>query len=585
MRSCAALVYLGLGGALTIACSETAPGDGTADAGGLSDAGPGAEDAGPGHDAGPSLPRPPHVRIDPQLPTQDLEVLIETFEGTPSGTAPSLLYPLDGVMLPPSLPPFEIHAQLGQDRQGILQITIEGDAGYWQAFTQCQPLSGGCLAKLPEETWQDLKQYAKGRGPLTMTLAASDQAMQSFAVSAPQTLSIAAAPVTGGLYYWTTSNNTAIMRVDFAEEIGPLERYFPFEGGGCYGCHALSRNGRRMTVSQNGQRDGRVTIVDVAAGQIDVQPQDDLREQFQSWAPDNLRFAGVWSDGADPDTQIRIRDGSTGRILERIELGVEPSHPDWSATGDRIAFTLVTHHQTSQRPGRGGIAQVRSDGTGGWQNHEVLVPPEDGKNRYYPAYAPDGSFLIYNESTCPGGELYNDRCDADADPSAKLWAVLPDGTRLPLGHVNAPGPADADELLAQTFPKWAPFVDPRTADGQGRLMWFTFSSMRAYGLHPPGRNGNNQPGQLIWMAAVDPQAILRGEDGSFAPFALPFQDITTSNHIAQWTAQVVPVDPDPNNPTGCPDIGDICDPAGPACCGAATCSDNGNGVYVCKPSF
>jgi len=33
-----------------------------------------------------------------------------------------------------------------------------------------------------------------------------------------------------------------------------------------------------------------------------------------------------------------------------------------------------------------------------------------------------------------------------------------------------------------------------------------------------------------------------GSDPSFSAFALPFQDITTSNHIAQW-AQVFVVGP------------------------------------------
>ena len=32
-----------------------------------------------------------------------------------------------------------------------------------------------------------------------------------------------------------------------------------------------------------------------------------------------------------------------------------------------------------------------------------------------------------------------------------------------------------------------------------------------------------------------------GTDPSFPAFALPFQDITTSNHIAQWTETVVPI--------------------------------------------
>jgi hypothetical protein len=42
------------------------------------------------------------------------------------------------------------------------------------------------------------------------------------------------------------------------------------------------------------------------------------------------------------------------------------------------------------------------------------------------------------------------------------------------------------------------------------------------------------------MAAVDPDKIANGEDGCYTAFALPFQDITTSNHIAQWTTKVVP---------------------------------------------
>lgn len=574
---------LGLLLGLTACTSEDPPAPAPASDAGLEDAG---VDAPP--DSGvPPPPPPPHVHVDDGLPTLGPDGPRARFEGTPSGDAPEVVYPLDGVMLPPSLPPLEVHARFSRFEQAVLQIVLDGEAGRWEVYTTCETLEEGCRARLPGSTWADLKARAAGKGALTLTFAVADpDEPEGFARSAPRALSIAARPVTGGLYYWTTSGGTAIMRVDFGAQIGPLERYFPFEGGGCYGCHALSRNGRRMTVSQNGQRDGRVTIVDVAAGEIDVMPQDDLREQFQSWAPDNQRFAGVWSDGNEPDTEIRIRDGDTGRVLERVDLGVEPSHPDWSPAGDRIAFTLVTHHQTSQRPGRGGIAEIVSDGQGGWQTHRVLVPPEDGKNRYYPAYAPDGTFLLYDESTCPDGETYHWACDADADPSARLWAVTADGTRVELSSVNRPGAVDDTEELGQTFPKWAPFVDPRRADGSGRLMWFTFSSMRRYGLHPYARNERGDRGQLLWMAAVDPEAILRGEDGAFAPFALPFQDLTTSNHIAQWTAQVVPTDPDPGQPgEPCRDIGDTCTPNGPECCNAAQCMDNGGGVYVCRPIF
>jgi hypothetical protein len=39
-------------------------------------------------------------------------------------------------------------------------------------------------------------------------------------------------------------------------------------------------------------------------------------------------------------------------------------------------------------------------------------------------------------------------------------------------------------------------------------------------------------GTLIWMVGM--QQGVTG-DPSFAAFCLPFQDVATSNHIAQWT--------------------------------------------------
>ena len=55
--------------------------------------------------------------------------------------------------------------------------------------------------------------------------------------------------------------------------------------------------------------------------------------------------------------------------------------------------------------------------------------PVDEKNRYTPAYSPDGSFLVYGESQCPGGRNYASSCDADADPSDPR---LPSGQRFEL---------------------------------------------------------------------------------------------------------------------------------------------------------
>jgi hypothetical protein len=182
---------------------------------------------------------------------------------------------------------------------------------------------------------------------------------------------------------------------------------------------------------------------------------------------------------------------------------------------------------------------------GSWGAPKPLVDAVDGQNHYYPAVAPDNETLIYNESTCPpGAGTYAKDCNADTDPSAKLWVTrLPPAPVRPLelGLANAPGVADNGATdLTNSFPKWAPFVFQLSEER--KLLWFTVSSTRQYGLRPPppGANGESAKGTLIWMIGIDPNNLVTNQDPSYAGFVLPFQDITTSNHIAQWTEEVPP---------------------------------------------
>jgi hypothetical protein len=116
-------------------------------------------------------------------------------------------------------------------------------------------------------------------------------------------------------------------------------------------------------------------------------------------------------------------------------------------------------------------------------------------------------------------------------------------TPVQLAAANTPGIADSGNTdLTNSFPKWSPFVFQRTSEFGSQVEWLTFSSTRMYGLRQPPAGGSENPsGTLLWMVAVDPQKAAGGVDPSYAAFALPFQDLTTSNHIAQWTTQVVPI--------------------------------------------
>jgi hypothetical protein len=172
-------------------------------------------------------------------------------------------------------------------------------------------------------------------------------------------------------------------------------------------------------------------------------------------------------------------------------------------------------------------------------------------NSYNPSFAPDSTFLVFTQTTCPAGLARTTLCDSDisSNLSATTWAVKPaaGATPIHLDNAGAPGVADGNVTsVLDTFPRSTPF---QTKQGSGRLFWFTVASLRQPGLrHKDFRapdEGSGQDQQQLWMFAVDPDKVLSGADGSYRAFFLPFQDPTTSNHIAQWTQQIVSSNPPP----------------------------------------
>jgi len=185
-----------------------------------------------------------------------------------------------------------------------------------------------------------------------------------------------------------------------------------------------------------------------------------------------------------------------------------------------------------QRMWNGSIYQVSAQGG----TPQLLVQAASNlENDYYPAYAPDGRLLVFDRSTCTSGSSTGTECNADTNATATLMAIdtqAAGATPLALTNANKPGIADGtNTALTNSFPKWNPYLFGKLSGGN--IAYMTFSSKRNYGLRtPPGT------GTLLWMAAVDLDAPA-GTDPSSVAFALPFQDITTSNHIAQWTTQIV----------------------------------------------
>jgi hypothetical protein len=470
------------------------------------------------------------------------------------GAAAELVYPNDGALVPPNLGKLEIHWKPAAGTS-LFAVDFSNAVTDVEVYTSCtNPTNGGCIYVPDALVWHWIAESNRGGAPLSIKVRATDGQGGGVGTSKGVALSFSHDDINGGLYYWTTSNGTAIMRFDFASLTQTTAQQFigtQLTGGTCVGCHALSRDGKKVVAEAGGQNDGRLLLLDVATQMPMVAFGSTPKSIFESWDDSGSRYVGVYGDTGATDFGLMLFDGGSGAKLGDIAgtgtMQNPADHPDWSLDGRSIAYVKVGTPGTSQRMWSGAIEMLTSPDGMMWSAPTELVPSTAGKNHYYPAFSPDGSFLVYDESTCPAGQNTDFTCNGDTDPSATLWAVSAKAGAAPvaLSACNAGGVTDGgNAALTNSFPRWSPFIFQRTQEvATSRLEWLTFSSSRNYGLRPPppssAPGGEAKTGTLIWMAAVDPDKIAAGQDGCYAAFALPFQDIATSNHIAQWTQQVV----------------------------------------------
>jgi Tol biopolymer transport system component len=473
----------------------------------------------------------------------------DLFDGpADANRAPSLVYPNDGVLVPPNLRKLELHFYPGTDNT-VFALSFQNEVTDVVLYAECtEPLADGCIYTPDLTLWRWLADTNRGGSPLTWSVLGTDGQGTAVGTSGQSTISFSFDDIDGGLYYWTTSEGTAIMRFDFGAADQEVPEQFidtTMTDGSCVGCHALSRDGAKMVTASNGSNGANVLLLDVE-NRTPIVPYDSTPQSaFSAWSPDGSRYVGVYGGNGAIGYDLNLFDGDDGSYLESIDVGgtttTPANHPDWAPSADRIVYMKV-----GERTGATSLAQHVYDGAiemvtgsgGTWSAPEVIIPAAADKNHYYPTFAPDGELIVFNQSTCGGSR--SNLCDSYEDPSARLWLTAAEAGATPveLTAANAPGVADEGETeLKSSFPKWSPFIFKRTGETGSRLMWVTFSSTRRYGLRePPGSNGT-----LIWMAAVDPDALGAG-DPSAPSFALPFQDLTTSNHTAQWTTEVVGVD-------------------------------------------
>lgn len=433
--------------------------------------------------------------------------------GGPSGTAPSVVYPPDGVLFPPNTNRIEFHFLPGAG-QTLFRFTFRAPTRTVVVYTGCTSVGGGCVFTLDGAAYADLVPYARGTAPVTWDVAGVNGTTPgAVGVSMVNRLSFTEQDLVGGLYYWNSSGS--VMRFDYGYPNAPPQTYLTRSDVGaltCVGCHVISRQGNLIVVGKDIPSPAAYSTLTVRT----KQPAGNNltgSANFFSFAPDERHW--LQSNGVS----IQWRDLTTGAV-RNVTSG---AMPDWSPSGTSMVFARPGSTPFFPVPGvaSASLQTARFNGTG-FDPPQVLVPFA-GQNNYYPAWSPDGRYVLFNRSPSNKNSFDNSTPNDGGLPDGELWAVAASGGP-PIRLVNASAPG------AASWPKWAP-VQHRYSGGN--VMWLTFSSGRAYGLRLPEWQGTQ-----LWMVAFDPARAALGQDPSFPAFWLPFQSLTSGNHIGQWSTQV-----------------------------------------------
>ena len=425
--------------------------------------------------------------------------------------SPRIVYPADEVMFP-----LELHRILFQHDAGSLADVLRLD--FRSPFLELQVFTSGDRWQPDQQLW-DLLSFTNAGGQLVFTVAGAESANPvTIWESLPITVLFADSSVPGSIYYWSSSSD-GVMKGAISQA-APSKFYSQPPDTRCAGCHALSRDGRRMAVGYDGERLQEVSV----PGRAPILPAS-RDAGWSTFSPDGRRLV-IAQRGTltllDADSGAPI--GGAGGV---IDAGGDATHPDWSPLGDHLVVARCTRADDNRSVEGCSIVRIPVV-DGGWGPPDVLVASTSAAdNNFFPRYSPDGTWIAYVHAA---GKSRN-------QPTSEL-RLVPAGGGAPftLARVNhRVGPLDSVADIGNTMPAWAP-------SSHRGIHWLAFSSTRDYGKVLVG---DKVP--QLWIAALD---LSRTGDPSHAAFWLPLQDPAQRNHRPFWAI-------DPERP--CDGAGEVCD--------------------------
>ena len=455
--------------------------------------------------------------------------------------APTVVYPADGITMPRNIGDFETHWTDGNN--DVFEVSLQSEFADIRVYVAGNNGVGGG----PRPSWfaftpAEWTYAVASQNTVVYQVRGASTAMPGVIGSAqPRMVRLTNEAMEGGVYYWAAAGaDYGIFRHDVAKPGQPAEAFMTYQstggssGGKCVACHALSRDGTRMAVTYDGGN-GRATIVDVATATAQPVPatpaEDTSRWNFATLFPDGSRMLSVFQG------TIVVRSTADQSAVGTMPSANYATHPDLSPDLTKLVYVRAATVGADWSFSGGHIYWRTFDpATNMFGSEQPLVT--DGGNNFYPSWSPDGQWILFNRSP-NNGNAYN-------NAEASLWVVKADGSAPPiqLAAFNA-----AAGGLTNSWGRWAPFQQTVGTTAEP-IYWITVSSKRDFGVRrlnstQPDNNGNgtneDEKTPQIWMSPFYTARAEAGMDPTTPSFRLPFQNLASNNHIAQWTERVVDV--------------------------------------------
>ena len=255
--------------------------------------------------------------------------------------APAIVYPLNQAVMPANVPPPDVQWQNGAEND-LYAVRLTRPHASLRAWVRHSGMMFRYDWLVDTDGWRALLESDPDE-PVSVAVDRFDAARNEVIQSAPVSVTIARATLSGTIYYWDLSEGK-ILKLDAitaartaAIPFPPPKPDDPDRGTRCVACHTISRDGRYMSAELWGG-DRASTVFDLSSAMINSDPAPTLFTPatpylFSTFSPDS-RFV-VTNRG----NTLRLMQRDTGTYLDTAGLpATGAAHPDWSPDGMRLAY-------------------------------------------------------------------------------------------------------------------------------------------------------------------------------------------------------------------------------------------------------